>query len=337
MNILITGGYGFIGRHLARKLAEQHRITIIDSFDSQVHKSVQQVHELHKTFPYNVHCFRRNVVEKNVLDSFLSEIDVVIHLAAQVGVGQSMYQIDKYVMENCVGTARILESIQRSGVRKLIVASSMSIYGEGSMHQGVSENNTPKCESVYAVTKRDQEELCLSVGKSMGISTVALRFFNTYGPEQSLNNPYTGAIAIFASSLLNDNQPVIFEDGNQTRDFIHVEDIVRGIEKAIGKGISGTFNLGTGKATTIKRIAELLAFYLDKDIRPKITHKRRDGDIRHCFADTKKAKQELDFHSVIPIEYGIQKYCKWLVEQEKPEDKIDQAVKELEDNELLNS
>ena len=341
--VLVTGGAGFIGRHLVRALlARGDDVVVIDSFETQVHGPRRPLLE-GRPGDRSV-LYVEDVGDCAILKHALCGTDRIVHLAAAVGVGQSMYQFASYVQKNSLATASFLEAVvaQRPRIERLIVASSMSVYGEGAKEcracdrpfpglrsperlaagqwgvpciscgrdmQAMSSDETDRLNptSVYAITKRDQEELCLTVGGAYDIPTLALRFFNVYGPGQSLSNPYTGAAAIFASRLLNGKPPIVFEDGEQERDFIHVSDVVRGILLALdATDVSGrAINLGTGRPTQIGRIARILADVLAPDINPVYTDEYRTGDIRHCFADTWAAETQLCFQANVPVDVGI--------------------------------
>jgi dTDP-L-rhamnose 4-epimerase len=272
------------------------------------------------------------------------EHDVVIHLGARVGVGQSMYEISHYARQNTSDTAEMLQQLSRRPPKRLVVASSMSIYGEGARviyEDGgttpipTPETRPPDLRSIYALTKYDQEQLCLIWGRAYNVPTVALRFFNTYGPGQSLSNPYTGVMAIFASRLLNSKPPIIYEDGEQSRDFIHVDDVANAVVHAALNDLpSGPYNVGTGAPRTIKDVAVTMAEFLGKDIQPVITGKQREGDIRHCFADVSKIRSTGWKHQVGFIN-GLDEYCQWLLAQPKPVDKVEQAHSELEAHGLV--
>jgi dTDP-L-rhamnose 4-epimerase len=309
-----------------------------------------------------------DVRERAAVARALDGIDAVYHFAAAVGVGQSMYEIERYTSVNAIGAAVVLEEVleRRDAIRKLVVASSMSIYGEGqyrnprSGESGIAPGLRPESQleakqweplgddggplepeptaetkplrptSVYAVNKRDHEELFLSVGAAYGIPAVALRFFNVYGERQALSNPYTGVAAIFSSRLLNDNPPLIFEDGRQTRDFIDVRDLVRGCALALAtdEADGSTVNLGTGRATSIVEVAHTIAAGLDKAIEPEVVEQYRAGDIRHCFADTRLAGELLGFRSEITFEDGMRDLLAWLEGQEAV-DAVDSAREAL--------
>lgn len=370
LNILVTGGAGFIGSHLVDALIDKgHRVRILDSLVEQVHGPEPPAH-LNKSAEF----IRADVCDAAAVSAALNGIDVVYHEAAEVGVGQSMYEIVRYVKANDLGTAVLLEEMVKrpSQFKKLVVASSMSIYGEGAYRcGGCNEVVYPflrsseqlaahdwefKCEtcgalletigtpevkplyptSVYAVSKQDQEQYCLAVGRAYKIPTVAFRYFNVYGTRQALSNPYTGICAIFSSRLMNDQAPTIFEDGEQSRDFVNVKDIVRANLLALetDKADYQSLNIGTGRATTVKQIAGLLAKGLGKDIAPEIVGKYREGDIRHCVADISKARKMLGYEPSVTLEDGLAELLAWLGEQEA-EDKVESATAELASRSLV--
>ncbi len=370
MNILVTGGAGFIGSHLVDALVERgHRVRILDSLVEQVHGDSAPPH-LNETAEF----MHGDVCDSVAVAAALDGIDVVYHQAAEVGVGQSMYEIVRYVKANDLGTAVLLEEMIKrpSQYRKLIVASSMSIYGEGAYRCNTCKSNIYpqlrsdeqlashdwefKCEtcsgildpigtpeekplfptSVYAVSKQDQEQYCLAVGRAYKIPTAAFRYFNVYGTRQSLSNPYTGVCAIFSSRLLNDQAPTIFEDGEQSRDFVHVNDIVQANLLALetDKGDYHALNIGTGRATSVKQIARLLAKGLGKDIEPEIVGKYREGDIRHCIADISKARKLLGYEPNVTLEAGLTELLAWLGEQDA-EDRVESATAELATRSLV--
>ena len=330
--VLVTGGAGFIGTHLVRQLSSAGRdVRILDNFDPQVHGEGKSPCEAggaaHVT---------GDVRDQNTVAKCLEGVDRVVHLAAAVGVGQSMYEVKYYVDVNCNGTAVLWEEILklRDRIEKVVVASSMLIYGEGDP-RFTGENHPLRPTSVYAVTKRDQEELSLSLGRAYGIPTVALRLFNVYGPGQSLNNPYTGVAAIFASRLLNGQAPVIFGEGTQTRDFVHVRDIVQGICLALdGSCPTGAYNVGTGAATSILDLAERLARALDFTGEIGPSGRVRAADVRHCVADIGKIQKVLGFSPQVPLDTGLRDLVAWAGEQQA-EDRVAGAVGELESRGLL--
>jgi dTDP-L-rhamnose 4-epimerase len=362
MRTLVTGGAGFIGTHLVQALVERgDEVVVLDSLEEQVHGTT--VPEM----PVGVELIVGDVGDPEMADRALKGVDRVVHLAAAVGVGQSMYEIARYTQLNTMATAVFLERLvaTRPLPTRLVVASSMSIYGEGEyvcaehghlapkprpeeqllarqwelrcpqcgaelQPVGTSEDKPVIPTSIYAINKRDHEEMSLVTGAAYGVPAVALRFFNVYGPGQALSNPYTGVAAIFASRLLNGRPPVIFEDGEQTRDFIHVSDIVGGIllalesEAAVGHAI----NLGTGRPTSVKQIAQVLGEGLETPLDPELKNEYRAGDIRHCRADPSRAKELLGFEAKVSLEDGMTNLLAWLVDQEA-EDKVDDATQEL--------
>jgi dTDP-L-rhamnose 4-epimerase len=369
MNILVTGGAGFIGSHLTDALIERgHRVRVLDLLVPQVHgnDSPQYVNA-------EAEFIRGDVCDPETVERALEGIDAVFHEAAEVGVGQSMYEIDRYVRANDLGTGILLQSLIRfkDRVGKLIVASSMSIYGEGAyscakcglvypqlrplaqLLERRWEMECPTCgaqltpaptredkplfpTSVYAITKQDQEQFCLVVGRAYGIPTVALRYFNVYGPRQALSNPYTGVCAIFSARLLNDQRPLIFEDGEQTRDFVHVSDIVQANLLALETDGADyqVVNIGTGIPTSVRQICRLLAEGLGKDLEPEIVGRYREGDIRHCVSDISRARAQLGYAPRVLLEQGIPELLKWVREQ-TPEDQVSRATAELETRQLV--
>jgi len=369
-NILVTGGAGFIGGHLVDALIEQgHRVRILDSLVDQVHEGRIPTH-----LNPEAEFVRGDVCDAGVVSRALDGVDTVFHEAAEVGVGQSMYEIVRYVKTNDLGTAVLLEEmIKRPGqFRKLVVASSNTIYGEGTREcegcgiriypslrpdtqlwekswefscdacggsmrpVGTSEDKPLYPTTVYAVSKQDQEQYCIAVGRAYKIPTVALRYFNVYGTRQTLSNPYTGVCAIFSSRLLNDQPPVIFEDGEQSRDFVHVSDIVQANLLALETDSADYHpaNVATGQATTIKQIAETLAKGLGKSIAPEIVGKYREGDIRHCIADISRARDLLCYEPKIDLETGMAELLEWVREQ-KVDDKVQAATAELASRSLV--
>lgn len=359
--VLITGGAGFIGSHLANELiAHGYHVRALDILAPQVHgEGAKRPSYLSD----DVELVRGDIRDPAAIDRALKGVDAVYHFVALVGVGQSMYQIEQYTSVNNVGTALLLERVMKSGVKKLVVASSMSVYGEG-LYQAMDgspvvnanrtverlrahewelegsdgapltpvatpEWKTPALASIYALSKFDQEQMCLITGRAYGIPTVALRFFNVYGPFQALSNPYTGVLAIFASRLLNGQQPVIFEDGNQLRDFVCVYDVARACRLALECPVDGeAINIGSGESITIREVAERVALALDKDVAPKISGTFRVGDIRHCFPDISKARQLLGYRPAYTLDRGVKDLAGWL-ERQVATDRFHEMQEEL--------
>ncbi len=365
MRVLITGGAGFIGSHLADYLLRQgHVVRALDDLDPQVHADGGRPAYLDP----EVELVSADVRNRDAVRRALERIDAVVHFAAAVGVGQSMYEIERYTSINAIGAAVLLEEVveRRDAIRKVLVASSMSIYGEGQYRDprtgesglapsqrsesqlaarrwdvfaddGAELEPEPTAEtkplrptSIYAINKRDHEEMTLAVGAAYGIPSVALRFFNVYGERQALSNPYTGAAAIFASRLLNDRAPLVFEDGNQTRDFIDVRDIARCCSLALASGEADghAVNVGTGRPTSVLDVARVIADGLGKDIEPEIVNQYRAGDIRHCYADPRLAEELLGFRAEIDFESGMRDLLAWLETQEAL-DSVDAAREAL--------
>ena len=317
---------------------------VVDSLVPQVHEGVGTV------APDIV----GDVRDPEVVRRALEGVDAVVHLAARVGVGQSMYEMAEYTSANSVGTTVLLEALAEKPVRKLVVASSMSIYGEGLYRGGdpgertreqlerrewdfpgfvpvpTPETKRPALSSIYALTKYDQERACLVAGAAYAIPTVALRLFNVYGPGQALSNPYTGVLAIFAARLLNGRAPRVFEDGEQRRDFVSVRDVARAFALALERdGADGlAVNVGSGASVTVNELAALLARTLGKDVAPEVTGEFRVGDIRHCFADVSLARETLGFEPEVTLEAGIAELAEWLAGQTAV-DRVDEAAREL--------
>ena len=369
MNILITGGAGFIGSFLVDRLIEQgHFVRIYDNLEPQVHGNKMPSY-LNKSAEF----IKGDVLDYDSLHKAISGIDIIYHESAMVGVGQSMYQIRRYISANTLGTANLLDILvnKNHNVKKLIVASSMSTYGEGiykCMNCGIiepelrAENQmensqwelfckgcgsvlepveTPEtkkqdCNSIYAFSKKDQEDMVINIGKAYGIPVTALRYFNVYGPRQSLSNPYTGVIAIFLSRLKNNNPPIIFEDGNQTRDFISVHDIVNANIISMNNRSADyeIFNVGTSRRTSINEIALILNKLTGKNIKPEIAGKFRKGDVRHCIADISKICHKLEFEPEIQMNDGLKELIEWSANQDA-EDKVEHATEELAQRGLL--
>jgi dTDP-L-rhamnose 4-epimerase len=348
--VLVTGGAGFVGSHLVDALLrEGHQVRVFDSLAPQVHPE-----GLPTYLATDIEFVRGDVRDPEAVRDALADIDVIYHKAAAVGVGQSMYEIAGYISANTQGTANLLQAMldSKRDFEKLIVASSMSIYGEGQYtcanHGGVAppprpleqlrrkrwetlcpichseltpvatdESKPLQCTSIYALSKKDQEEMCLLYGRTYNLPVVALRYFNIYGTRQALSNPYTGVAAIFAARLMNGNAPMVFEDGTQQRDFVSVHDIVRAnllalaSEKANGLAI----NIGSGDPISIAEVARALGRSLGVEAEAEITSKYRAGDIRHCFADVTLARRVLGYDPQFKFAEGIRELVEWLRSQ----------------------
>jgi dTDP-L-rhamnose 4-epimerase len=363
--ILVTGGAGFIGSHLVDALLERgDRVRVLDNLDPQVHGPARRKPEW---LPDDAEFVQGDVRDREAIDRAIGGAEVIYHLAAAVGVGQSMYQIADYTATNTLGTAHLLQALidREMQPERLVVASSMSIYGEGrylrpdggaprrvrrspeqlARHEweladedGAALRPVPTDEgkpldptSIYALNKMDQEIMTLQVGAAYGIPSTALRFFNVYGPRQALSNPYTGVVAIFSSRILNGNPPLIYEDGLQSRDFVSVHDVVRGLllagesEGAVGKAL----NVGSGRSITVREVAETLGRVLGVETAAEVTGRYRVGDIRHCVADISLASEAMGYRPQVELEDGMRELVEWLGAQERPEDGVQRHAQEL--------
>jgi dTDP-L-rhamnose 4-epimerase len=363
--LLLTGGAGFIGRHLSLELLTYgHRVRILDNLSEQVHGNTPL------SVPPDVELIHGDIRDPETMAGALKGVDGVVHLAAEVGVGQSMYEIARYVGVNDLGTAVLLEQLIHNPVERLVVASSMSVYGEGryttgdgtpvrSVRRGVGRNASgwdpvlpdgtrlvpvptdeekePDLASIYALTKYSQERSCLIIGANYGIETVALRLFNVFGSGQALSNPYTGVLANFGARLLNGQPPLVFEDGQQHRDFVHVSDVAQAFRLAIDSPrVAGqTFNIGSGHVYTIEQVAWMLAETMGQgEIGPEIMDKARAGDVRHCFANITKARDLLGYHPAQRLETALPALADW-IRQSTAQDRGEHAKRELEAHGLV--
>ena len=362
--ILVTGGAGFIGSHLVDALLRAgHTVRVLDCLVPQVHGETV---DWPAWLSPEVEKLRGDVLDSAAWRTALKGVDVVYHLAAEVGAAQSMYEIVRYMNTNATGTAQLLETLARGDhtIGKLIVASSMSIYGEGAygtrsghrvypqMRSGArlaarqwemaehadelllplptAEDKPLYPTSMYAISKRSQEEMCLSFGRAYKIPAIALRFFSVYGPRQSLSNPYTGVVAIFSSRLLNGKSPLIFEDGLQSRDLVHVRDIVQALLLCLERDAANheAINVGTGRQVTILEVAKALGRELRVNVEPQIVNRFRAGDVRHCFADIGKAQRLLGYQPTVTFGDGIADLVDW-VRRQTADDKVEVATAEL--------
>ncbi|MFW9772586.1 MAG: GDP-mannose 4,6-dehydratase [Candidatus Thorarchaeota archaeon] len=370
--VLITGGAGFIGSHFVDFLIEKtnNEVFVYDNLDGQVHDNRTNPPDyLNKKVSF----IKASVLDYEVLKESVESSENIIHLAAKVGVGQSMYQINDYVGNNILGMANLLDILVNSehNVKKVIIASSNTIYGEGKalcskcgiifpklrlksqLEKKEWEIYCPECNdkakpvltdektpydpsSIYALSKQIQEEMSLMIGNTYGIDVCILRFFLVYGPRQSLSNPYTGVCAIFSTRLLNGNHPIVFEDGLQSRDFINVGDVCQALSLALtSQSANGeVFNVGTGIPTTIQEVAEIITEKINPKLKPVYNQQFRIGDIRHCVADITKIKKKLGYEPKITFNEGIEDFINWLKLQ-KSRDTTDMALSELKEKGLL--
>lgn len=374
-NILITGGAGFIGSRLSNKLLHNgNNVKVLDNLSPQVHGTSPELSSLFLSLHSDVDFIRGSVTCKNDLMVALDGIDTVVHLAAETGTGQSMYAIEHYSDVNVGGTALLLDLIANKSlpVKKIVVASSRAVYGEGKyrcaqhnfvypsprfledMEQGDFEVHCPSCSavaepvasdeesqihpsSVYGVTKLTQEQLVLNVGRALGISAIAFRYQNVYGPGQSLLNPYTGILSIFSNRIRNNNPINIFEDGKESRDFVYIDDVVSVTAEAIrySKPLVDVFNVGSGVSTDVLAIAKTLQRLLNIEVPTTISGQFRIGDIRHNYADLTKVKRIFGFKPSISVEQGLISFVEWLRTEGLETDRYEQSLQEMESKGLF--
>lgn len=372
-SVLVTGGAGFIGSHTVDLLIEKgYEAIVLDKLEPQVHQGKKPAH-LNEEAKF----VQGDVGGRALLKQLIKDVQAVIHLASAVGVGQSMYQIEKYIEYNTKGTATLLDVLvnEENSVEKLVVASSMSIYGEGKYHCRICGEDRfprlrrgeqlegrvwdplcPECQmplkslptdedkplmptSIYAMSKRHQEEMCLLLGKTYNIPTVALRYFNVFGPRQALSNPYTGCIAIFSSRILNEKSPYIFEDGNQLRDFVHVRDVARANVLALERSSADyeALNIGTGEAASIRQISDSLIEVYGARLEPYVSQEYRKGDVRHCYANIAKARRVLGYEPSVSLEDGLRELAEWARAHEwGAVDLFEKALRELKEKQLIS-
>jgi dTDP-L-rhamnose 4-epimerase len=374
-HVLVTGGAGFIGSHLVDLLlARGYTVTVLDKLVPQVHADEERDDDGWPTYlDRRAKRVAGDLLDADVFERSLRGVTHLVHLAASVGVGQSMTNVVEYTRNNVMTAASMLEVLSKRPhtVERIAVASSMSIYGEGAYRVpstgavvappprshdqlaarrwelsldgeelipvATSEEKLLKPTSIYAINKRDHEEMFLAVGLALQIPTVPLRLFNAYGSRQALSNPYTGVAAIFISRLLNDQPPLVFEDGRQQRDFVHVQDVARAFLTVLESDLPvwDVFNVGSGSPITITEIAGTLARLLDKDIQPEFLGKYRVGDIRHCFPDISKIDRVFGFRPQRSFDQGMQELISWVAETKAPIDRSRATVAELEKQKLL--
>jgi dTDP-L-rhamnose 4-epimerase len=372
-SILITGGAGFIGSHLTKKVLEAgHRVRILDNLSQQIHGNKAY------SAPSGAEIIVGDVTVRRDLKRALQDVDTVVHLAAETGTGQSMYEIERYYRVNVQGTALLFDILanQQHGVRNVVLASSRSVYGEGAYlcrtcgpagvrrfpaartpqqlarHEwtsrcpechgeleatGTRENDPVDPASVYAATKLAQEEMVRVTCRALGLAHAILRFQNVFGEGQSLSNPYTGILSIFSTRIRLGQSLPIFEDGEETRDFVHVEDVAavlqHAIEQPVAEGV--TVNVGSGEPISVMAIAQLLVKVMGADISPHVTGEYRVGDIRHNYADITRLSDAFGFSPMVPIEQGMRRFADWVQKQPVPEDLLDRANAELKARKLM--
>lgn len=370
-NILITGGAGFIGSNLSLKLIEKgYNVTVLDNLSPQIHSENSP---LFHSIKDKVNFISGTVLCYDDWKKALKDIDVVVHLAAETGTGQSMYEIEKYTDVNIKGTSIFFDILanEQHSIKKILVASSRAIYGEGKysceqhgivypterksidMENGDFEAKCPICSqslelmptdeeskihpsSIYGITKQVQEQMFMVMGKSLGIPAVAFRYQNVYGAGQSLSNPYTGILSIFSTRIKNGNDITIFEDGLESRDFVYVDDVVEatilGIEKDEANG--QVFNVGLGIGIDVLTVANTLVKAYNSNSKITLSGNYRIGDIRHNYADLTKIKERLGFEPKVNFVEGIQRFTTWVNQQEVVEDRYELSIEEMKEKGL---
>ena len=376
MHILVTGGCGFIGSRLVSRLLElEHSVVVLDNLSPQIHGTLPNL-SLPWSAATDVRVVRGDIATGEGLDAALDGVEAIAHLAAETGTGQSMYQIARYNEVNTQGTALLLERMiaLKTPVRRLVLSSSRSIYGEGSyvctqcstlqtpstrvrahMEGGQWEPLCGLCQStlnpvptredapirpasIYAATKAAQEDLVRIACEAAGVPAVALRFQNVYGEGQSLKNPYTGIISIFSTRIRRSLSLPIYEDGLESRDFVHVDDVVDAVAQSLLQPLSGygVFNIGAGEPTSVITLARVLAKVMGSSIEPVVTGEFRLGDIRHCYADISAARASIGFTPKIGLEEGLRRFAAWALGEPLEEDRLDRAVTELKARGLMS-
>jgi dTDP-L-rhamnose 4-epimerase len=374
-NILISGGAGFIGSNLALKLVSLgHKVTILDNLSPQIHTESENNSQLYLSIKDKVFFIKGDVRNRKDWQKAIANNSVIVHLAAETGTGQSMYQIEKYVEVNCSGTAIMLDILanEEHQVKKVVVASSRAIYGEGKyqcsdhgdvypsersdeqMSKGHFEPICTKCKqsvalvstdenskiyptSIYGITKSNQEQMILVACKSLGISAVSLRYQNVYGSGQSLSNPYTGILSIFSTRILNNNPINIFEDGQESRDFVFIDDVIDATTLAIHNHDieSDSMNVGSGISTSVQTVADELKRLYQSNVEINVSGNYRLGDIRHNKADISKIQRRLGFNPKVSFEDGLKQFVEWVKTQDVKSDNYDQSISEMKDKGLM--
>lgn len=376
MRVLITGGAGFIGSHIALKLIEKgYEITILDNLLEQIHgNNPDRTSPLYCSIKDNVRFIKADVCDKNVLEKAIVDVDYVIHLAAETGTGQSMYEIKRYVDVNIGGTALLLDILTNTNhhVKRVVVAESRAIYGEGKyncpqcgdvypterkdedMAKGDFECHCPKCDgkvtlvattedsaihpsSVYGIGKQVQGQLVHMICKNIGVESVSFRYQNVYGPGQSLTNPYTGILSIFSARIKNHKDINIFEDGKESRDFVFINDVVDATIAGmeVPEANGHVFNIGTGISTDVLTVAQTLSKHYGIEVPLKVTGNYRLGDIRHNYADITLAKQILGFKPKWTFDAGIKQFTEWVNRQDLQTDNYEASLEEMKQKGLF--
>lgn len=374
MKVLITGGAGFIGSSLSLKLIELgYEVVVLDNLSEQIHGTDQMKSELYTRIKDKVTVIQGDIRSEADVRTALKGADFVVHLAAETGTGQSMYEIKKYIDVNITGTANLLNLLSKEPhqVRKIVVASSRAVYGEGkyecsnhgavypearseeSLSLGDFHVKCPICcenveavattedamihpSSIYGFTKYGQENMCMIMGQALQIPVVALRYQNVYGPGQSLKNPYTGILSIFSTRIKNGNDLVIFEDGLESRDFVYIDDVVEATIRSLEseRANNQILNVGTGEATAVTAVANHLIRNYHSDVKSSISGQYRIGDIRHNFADMTKTAELLGFQPEYSFEKGIKAFVEWVNKQEVVEDQYEKSILEMKEKGL---
>ena len=374
-HVLITGGAGFIGSGLARRLVESGRtVTVLDSLLPQVHgEDPRSTSPLLRSLDGVAQVIEGSVNSADDIRRALSGATIVIHLAAETGTGQSMYEIDRYVAANVGGTAKLLDILANEdhSVSRIVVASSRSIYGEGAYRTGdgrvvypahrsevdmaagdfavhmagegdlemipTDESAKLHPSSVYGITKQMQESLIMTVGPTIGVETVALRYQNVYGPGQSLKNPYTGILSIFSTLIRQGKDINIFEDGLESRDFVYIDDVVEATFLAATHpdAPGGTFNVGSGVATTVNDVVASLFAAFGTEVPARVSGNFRLGDIRHNIADTRRLRDILGFTASVGFEEGLSRFVEWVLEEPVEGDSYERSLEEMASRNLL--